>query len=102
MPDDNTQLVEDRTDYESGMVEAVMIRVTPSDSSHPCGWKYSLHFGAEGADEPVLRYDNAHEVEKGHERHTADSVEIIDFPGMMNLYDSFIDEVDEWWQTHDE
>lgn len=97
---EDTTLIEDRTDYEDGMVEAVTIRMTPSDTSHPCGWKYSLHFGAVNADEPVLRYDNAHELSKGHERHTADGVEIIDFPGMEELYDRFLREVDEWWHRN--
>ena len=31
---------------------------------------------------------------KGHERHTRDGVEHIDFPGMLALYDRFTQEVD--------
>nr|WP_229770570.1 DUF6516 family protein [Halorhabdus sp. CBA1104] len=37
----------------------------------------------------MLRYDNAHERTKGHERHTRDGVETIQFPGMLTLYDRF-------------
>lgn len=90
MPEgDDTELIEDYTDYTEGMVEAVTIRHT-SDSSHPCGWKYSLHFGAVGADDPVVRYDNSHELSKGHECHTNDGVEIIEFPGMKELHGDLI------------
>ena len=42
----------------------------------------------------ILRYDNAHERTKGHERHMRDNVEIIEFLGMFTLYDRFIQEVD--------
>lgn len=96
--DDETELIEDYTDYTDGMVEAVTIRHTPTDSSHPCGWKYSLHFGAVGADDPVVRYDNSHELSKGHERHTEDGVDIIEFPGMKDLKQRFDRDVDAWWR----
>jgi len=71
----------------------VTIRQT-KDEKYPCGWDYSLHLGEVGGD-TVLRYDNAHERTKGHERHTRDGVEIIDFPGMLTLYDRFIRETEE-------
>jgi hypothetical protein len=101
MPDDDeTELIEDDTDYQDGMVEAVMIRRTPNDPSHPCGWKYGLHFGEVGAEDPVVRYDNSHELSKGHERHTTDGVEIIDFPGMKDLQERFDREISEWWDEH--
>ncbi len=56
------------------------------DKKYPCGWDYSLHHGEVGGD-TILRYDNAHELTKGHERHTRNDVEIIEFPGMLTLYD---------------
>jgi len=43
----------------------------------------------------ILRYDNAHERTKGHERHTRNGVEIIEFPGMLTLYDRFQRETEE-------
>ncbi|WP_394353850.1 DUF6516 family protein [Halolamina sp. CBA1230] len=43
----------------------------------------------------MLRYDNSHEDTKGHERHTADEVEEIDFPGMIELLERFEEEVTE-------
>jgi predicted transcriptional regulator len=43
------------------------------------------------------QYDNAHEHHKGHERHTPDGVEEIEFPGMEALVQRFErgDEVEE-------
>jgi hypothetical protein len=55
---------------------------------------YSLHLGTLGGD-TILRYDNAHERSKGHERHAGDGVERIEFPGMLALYARFKREVDE-------
>jgi len=72
---------------EDGHVVAVTIRQTTADQ-YPSGWDYSLHLGDVGG-EPILRYDNAHERTKGHERHTRVGVERIDFPGMLALYDRF-------------
>lgn len=68
-------------------VESVTIRRT-SDETYPSGWKYSLHYGEIGG-ETLLRYDNAHERTKGHERHTPSAVELIEFPGMEALYRRF-------------
>lgn len=77
---------------EGGYVVDVTIRRT-EDEQYPSGWDYSLHFGeVNGA--TTLRYDNAHERTKGHERHAADDVEIIEFPGMLPLYDRFRNEVE--------
>lgn len=97
--DDDTELIEDYEDYEGGMVESVTIRTT-TDSTYDSGWKYSLHFGDIDGN-AVVRYDNSHEDSKGHERHTADGVEIIDFPGMKTLKQRFDREVDEWWREQD-
>lgn len=85
--------VEDWQDVDDGYVLAVTIRKT-DDGKYPSGWDYSLHLGELGGP-TVLRYDNAHERTKGHERHTADGVEIIEFPGMLELYDRFRREAEE-------
>ncbi|QPV65049.1 hypothetical protein I7X12_06640 [Halosimplex litoreum] len=58
------------------------------DAQYPSEWDYSLHLGEIDGD-TVLRYDNVHERTKGHERHTGDEVEVIDFPGMLALHDRF-------------
>jgi len=83
--------IEDWQAVEAGYVVSVTIRQT-DDQTYPSGWDYSLHLGTVGG-ETVLRYDNAHERTKGHERH-ADEVERIDFPGMLTLYDRFTREVE--------
>ena len=43
----------------------------------------------------LLRYDNAHERTKGHERHIIDDVERIEFPGMDALFTRFVREIDQ-------
>jgi hypothetical protein len=86
-------IIEDWRDVEDGYVVDVTIRQT-EDEQYPCGWDYSLHLGAVGG-EVVLRYDNAHERTKGHERHTRNDVETIQFPGMLALYDRFKREAEE-------
>jgi hypothetical protein len=78
---------------EAVYVVDVTIRRT-EDEQYPSGWDYSLHLGEVGGD-TVLRYDNAHERAKGHERHTGAGVEVIEFPGMLALYDRFKQEAEE-------
>lgn len=84
--------VADWQDIEAGYVVDVTIRKT-TDDSYPSQWSYSLHLGEVGG-ETLIRYDNAHEQTKGHERHTPDGVEKIDFPGMLVLYERFKREVE--------
>jgi len=85
--------VADWQDVEAGYVVDVTIRQT-EDDRYPSGWDYSLHLGKVGGD-TVLRYDNAHEQAKGHECHTGNDVEQIEFPGMLALYDRFKREAEE-------
>ncbi|NHN66169.1 hypothetical protein G9463_23500 [Haloarcula sp. JP-Z28] len=85
--------IEDWRDVKDGYVVAVTIRQT-DDEQYPCGWDYSLHLGEVGGN-TILRYDNAHERTKGHERHIHDDVEYIEFPGMLTLYDRFKEEATE-------
>lgn len=84
--------VADWQTVEDGYVVDVTIRKTDRET-YPCGWDYSLHLGEVGGD-TALRYDNAHERTKGHERHTRDEVEQIEFPGKLTLYDRFVEEVE--------
>jgi len=79
--------VADWQDVEGEYVVDVTIRQT-EDEQYPSGWDYSLHLGEIGG-ETLLRYDNAHERTKGHERHAGDDIEVIEFPGMLALYDRF-------------
>lgn len=85
--------IEDWQAVKAGYVVDVTIRTT-DDETYPSGWDYSLHLGEVGGD-TLLRYDNAHELTKGHERHAGDEIGQIDFPGMLELYDRFKREVDE-------
>lgn len=82
-------------DYERTIgpnhVESVTIIRTDSDI-YPSGWNYSPHYGEIGG-RTLLRYDNAHERTKGHERHTTGGVENIEFPGMEELYRRFRQEI---------
>lgn len=85
--------VEEYTRKEAGYVEHVRIRRTDADE-YPSGWDYTLHYGMT-AGTTILRYDNAHERTKGHERHTPDDVEAIEFPGMARLLERFQNEIDD-------
>jgi hypothetical protein len=85
--------VVDWKDVEDGYVADVTIRQTDAEM-YPSGWDYGLHVGKISGD-TILRYDNAHERTKGHERHTEDDVEYIEFPGMLTLYDRFKREAEE-------
>jgi hypothetical protein len=74
-------------------VESVTI-IRTGDDAYPSGWKYSLHYGEIGGG-TLVRYDNAHERLKGHERHTPEGTELIEFPGMAALYRQFRRETEE-------
>jgi hypothetical protein len=80
--------VEDWSYTEDGRIVNVKIGTT-DDDSYPSGWRYALHYGTVDG-ETILRYDNAHETTKGHEKHTGDDVKEIDFPGMAALYERFL------------
>lgn len=86
-------VIEDWKSVEGGVVLSVTIRKT-EDETYPSGWDYSLHLGHVGGD-TILRYDNAYERTKGHERHTDDGVEYIEFPGLLELYNRFKREAEE-------
>lgn len=80
------------TEKDGGYVKHIRVRRTDSEQ-YPCGYDYTLHYGTIDG-ETILRYDNAHEVHKGHERHTPDVVEEIEFPGMEALVRQFERELD--------
>lgn len=81
------------TTHHGTHVESVTISRTDADA-YPSGWKYALHFGEIGG-QTLLRYDNAHERMKGHERHTPDGTRSIEFPGMEALYRRFRKEIED-------
>ncbi|SEH58532.1 MULTISPECIES: DUF6516 family protein [Halopenitus] len=89
----DARIIRDFTNTFDGYVERQTI-IETDDPAYPSGYKYSLHFGTLDG-ETVLRYDNAHEDTKGHERHTSEGVTEIEFPGMIELLERFETEVDE-------
>ncbi|KZN24199.1 hypothetical protein A4G99_07085 [Haladaptatus sp. R4] len=79
--------VREETSREGPFITHIRVRKT-NDSKYPCGWDYALHFGTvEGT--TLVRYDNAHERTKGHERHSCDGITRIEFPGMYALVERF-------------
>lgn len=65
-------------DYETvhgRYVESVTVVETDSPA-YQSGWKYSLHYGSLDG-ETLLRYGNAHERTRGHDRHTPDGVQTL-------------------------
>ncbi len=82
------ELTEKSGDY----VKHVRIR-RATDDKYPCGYDYTFHYGTVDG-ETLLRYDNAHETQNGHERHTPDGVEEIEFPGIEALLSRFESEIE--------
>jgi hypothetical protein len=88
------------THVEAGLVENVVVRRVTDTETYPSGWKYTLHLGTLD-DLTLVRYDNAHEATKGHERHTAAGDTDVDFPGMEELLVAFWASADEYWAAVD-
>lgn len=70
----------------------VTVRLVPESDAYPEGVKYRMHYGDYDG-QTILRYDNAHGDTKGHERHTRDGSQNIDFPGWRELLERFRQEV---------
>ncbi|WP_136601251.1 toxin-antitoxin system TumE family protein [Salinigranum halophilum] len=63
------------------------------DPQYPSGYRYALHYGFLDGQGVILRYDNENQTPGRHERHTPDGIEEIEFPGMMELRDRFVNEI---------
>lgn len=63
------------------------------DPQYPSGYRYALHYGFTDGRGTILRYDNENETPGRHEKHTPDNVEEIEFPGMMELRDHFLEQI---------
>jgi hypothetical protein len=90
-----------RKRYPDGTVVRVFAMRT-DDEAYASGWSYTFHYGTIEPDPPrtlddgtILRYDNAHEDTKGHERHEApeEEAEYIEFSGIVELYERFWSEI---------
>ena len=65
----------------------------PANETYPDGVHYRFHFGSPNG--TIIRYDNAHNGR--HEWHNSDgTIEAIDFPGVVALYEIFLHKVAEW------
>jgi hypothetical protein len=82
--------VEDRVDNR--VIHRKIIKT--DDPQYPSGYRYALHYGYTDGRGTILRYDNENETVGRHERHTPESITEIEFPGMMELRDRFLDEIE--------
>lgn len=74
------------------------VRETDQLDKYPSGWDYKFHLGTtDGLG--LLRYDNAHESTKGHERHVGADQSTIEFPGIEPLIVQFWGEADAYWNA---
>lgn len=90
---DTELIIDERIDFpESDRLVSVTVRLVPESSTYPQGVKYSMHYGTYDG-EVIVRYDNAHPETQGHERHTPDGTEEIEFPGWQALLERFKMEV---------
>lgn len=64
--------------------------IQTDDPQYPSGYRYALHYGYTDGEGTILRYDNENETVGRHERHTTEGVEEIEFPGMIELRDRFL------------
>jgi hypothetical protein len=86
------EVIENTEDREGETVIRRKIYRT-DDPQYPSGYRYALHYGFLDGRGVVLRYDNENRTPGRHERHTADGIEEIEFPGMMELRDRFLNEI---------
>ena len=63
------------------------------DPQYPSGYRYALHYGFLDGQGVILRYDNENQTPGRHERHTPDGIDAIEFPGMIELRDRFLNEI---------
>lgn len=87
-------VIEDEETRSGGRVIRRKIFRT-DDPKFPSGYRYSLHYGYTDGRGTILRYDNENRTPGRHERHTSEGVEEIAFPGIMELRDRFLTEIDD-------
>lgn len=83
--------VEERTGNR--VIRRKIIRT--DDPQFPSGYRYALHYGYTDGRGTILRYDNENRTAGRHERHTTEDVDEIEFPGMLELRQCFLDEINE-------
>ena len=92
-PDHAERLFDRTLAFNDGTTLRAVAWDVPTNEAYPDGVHYRFHFGSPTG--TIIRYDNAHEGR--HERHNPDgTVETVDFPGVVELYERFLREVGEW------
>jgi hypothetical protein len=91
---DHAERIFERTlRFDDGTVLNAAAWNVPEQPAYPDGVHYRFHFGS--SEGTVVRYDNAHAGR--HERHDSDgTIETIEFPGVIALYQQFLQEVANW------
>ena len=87
------EVIEDEEDRVGGRVIRRKI-IRTDDAQYPSGYRYALHYGYVDGRGTILRYDNENQTPGRHERHTEDDTTEIEFPGMLELRDQFLREID--------
>ena len=85
-------VVEDVEEREGNRVTRRKIFRT-DDPQFPSGYRYALHYGHTDDRGTILRYDNENRTPGRHERHTPEGIKEIEFPGMIELRDRFLEEI---------
>ena len=92
-PDHAERLFDRTLAFNDGTTLHAVAWDVPTNEAYPDGVHYRFHFGSPTG--TIIRYDNAHEGR--HEHHNPDgTVETVDFPGVVELYERFPREVGEW------
>ena len=68
--------------------------IKTDDPQYPSGYRYALHYGYTDGRGTILRYDNENETVGRHECHTPERITEIEFPGIIELRDRFLDEIE--------
>lgn len=83
MTDDVTVVRDDTEVYADGTVARVRVLAVPASERCPEGVRYAFHYGAAGAEDPVVRFDNHHGP---HELHLGARTFEVEFTGLAPLY----------------
>jgi hypothetical protein len=83
-------------DVEDRVADRVIRRkiIQTDDPQYPSGYRYALHYGYTDGRGTILRYDNENRTRGRHERHTTEEVTEVEFPGIMELRDRFLEEIE--------
>jgi hypothetical protein len=68
--------------------------IKADDLQYPSGYRYALHHGYTDGGGTILDYYNEKKTVGRHERHTANEVIEIEFPGMTELRDRFLSKIE--------